>query len=220
MAEIKTAASIDFDGVLFPRIPAQLDAFRPWTWNHPLELPLSRGMDFTNPPVRTGELTKKEERELRSHSKRNVKPEAVEFVHNLEADIKVGNTGRSNTQQMVEMTRERLNTAGLLTDFNRIRFKPKGMSSDESKYWGLADLQLMGVEDAVHYDDNALLQKKLAKLFPKMRFVVVQDLSSGVLFSKAEMAEYPNVARIGIRKSGKVEVTHVSNGFGSLPFKA
>jgi len=219
MAEKFTVASVDFDGVLFPRIPAQLDAFRPWTWKNPLELPLSRSMAQTNPPIRTEPLTKKEQHELESHAKRYVKPEVAEFVHNLPAGLKVGNTGRSNNLEMVSMTRERLEDGGILNDFSHIRFKPKGMSSDESKYWGMDNLKLLGYEDAVHYDDNALLQKRLAKLFPEMRFVVVQDLSSGVLFSKDDMAKYPNVARIGIRKSGKIDVAHVSQGFGALPFK-
>jgi hypothetical protein len=75
----------------------------------------------------------------------------------------------------------------------------------------------MGFTDITHYDDNARTIRRLAGALPDMRFVIVQDLTSGILFSKAEMEQYPNVARIALHKNGTIETVHLGTSFRSPP---
>lgn len=200
MPESKSAISFDFDGVLFPRIPIQLEALKPWNYNKPLK-PKHSPIYMSDRIPQDRPLSSEEQAELRRHAKRFVKPEAAEIVRRTQADVKIGNTGRPNNLGMVNLTQDRLRQAGIQDEFKYIDFKPEGVISDESKYWGLAELISMGYTDIVHYDDNARTVKRLALVLPKVRFVIVQDLTSGILFSRSEMKKYPNVTRISNLKA-------------------
>lgn len=89
-----------------------------------------------------------------------------------------------------------LNNGKIFDKLKYVNFKPSGISSEESKYWGLKELLEIGYTHITHYDDNARMIRRLAKVLPEIRFVIVQDLTSGILFSKSEMKRYPNVTRI------------------------
>ena len=105
---------------------------------------------------------------------------------------------------MVSVTEIRLEEGGVKYLFDDIKFKPEGMSSDEGKYWRFVVIKKNGGRFR-HYDDNAKFIKDMAPLFPDDEFVIVEDLTSGLLFSKKEMDKNPNVTRIAIDKKGKVK---------------
>ena len=213
--EERSTTSVDFDGVLFPRIPAQLETLRPWSYNSRLKLHVP--ITAENRIVQAHILSPAEESELRRHAGRDVKPEAGEMVRQIKAGLIVGNTGRPNHTEMVRLTEKKLREGRIRDRFADIAFRPEGVSSDESKYWKLVELRNAGYTDITHFDDNARTVKRLAKELPDMRFVIVQDLTSGLLFSRREMEKYPNVARIALCKNGRIDVTHRSAGFGDLP---
>lgn len=210
-----SAVSLDLDGVLFSRIPVQLTALRPWDYNSSLKLHVP--ITAVDRIVQAHILSPAEESELRRHAGRDVKPEAGEMVRQIRAGLIVGNTGRPNHVEMVRLTEKKLREGRIRDRFADIAFRPEGVSSDESKYWKLDELRNAGYTNVTHFDDNAKTVKRLAKALPDMRFVIVQDLTSGLLFSKREMEKYPNVARIALCKNGRIDVTHISAGFGNLP---
>jgi hypothetical protein len=222
MSERNVAASMDLDGVFFSRIPAQMDVLKPWNYNEPLTI--SNGFIAHYQRIaRPGELTWHEKAEVRGHAKRKIKPEALAMLDQMDADMIIGNTGRPNNQEMVTMTEQKLEEAGVSIGegktFEYVLFKPPGYSSDESKYWGLQELLDEGYNNVYHYDDNAATVKRLAKQLPRVKFVIVQDLSSGILFSRAEMKQYNNVARIAVHKDNVIAVNHILPGFEELPHK-
>lgn len=223
MSEQRTAASMDLDGVLFSRFPAQMDLLKPWNYNKSLTIE-NTFIDRSQRVLQTGPFSRHEKAEVLDHKKRNIKKEGVEMVYQLDVDTIIGNTGRPYNQEMVTMTQERLYDAGITIGeegtFKYVLFKPEGYSSDESKYWGLQELLEMGYARVFHYDDNAASVKRLAKALPQINFVIVQDLSSGILFSRAEMEKYPNVARIALHKDRAMNINHISDGFGELPHRA
>lgn len=207
MTERQRVASIDFDGVVFGgRIPAQMAifkwAFMPWKYNRPF-VPKFQGPPIEQRPSQVS-LTSAEQKELNRHAKRKVKEGMKEFLEQLDADIKMGNTGRPNSEPMTSMTQMRLEEAGISGEFNDIRYKPEGISSDEGKYWRFVVIKQNGGK-FTHYDDNAYFIKRMAPLFPEDEFVIVQDLTSSLLFSEKEMRKNPNVRRVSIDRKGKVK---------------
>lgn len=212
----KRAVSIDLDGFPFPRTPVQLDILKPWAYNAHLRLKHNPVTRHDRMPV-TQVLSRKDHFILNMHNPRQVRMEIAEIIHKMQADIKIGNTGRPNNQPMVDLTMQRLEEGNLLPDFEYVLFAPAGVSSDESKYWGLVELQAMGFTDIVHYDDNARTQRRLAEALPGMRFIIVQDLTSGILFPRSEMEKFPNVARIAINRNGYINTVYTHPDFGRFP---
>ncbi|MBI4097132.1 MAG: hypothetical protein HY428_01835 [Candidatus Levybacteria bacterium] len=216
MVERAQAVSLDLDGVVFGgRIPIQTAVFTPWKYNRPF-VPEHKQVTLADRVVMSDTLSPIEWLELQLHARRSVKPEFAAIVERMQADAIFGNTGRPNHEQMVKLTREKLQEAGIAGYFRDIYFKPDGVRSEESKYWALTELVERGF-DVVHYDDNARTVKLLAGALPHVRFVIVGDLSSGLLFSRREMESYPNVARIAVHNSGRVDAVHLPTSFGLLP---
>ncbi len=200
MEQEKLAASLDFDGVLFPRIPAQLAIFRwallPWTYNQPLKT----GQPIT-PEQRANRdirLPDKERGEFKRHLGRMVKPNMREFIESLRVDTIFGNTGRSNNASWTRMTEKHLRHGDVDNLFKKIYYKPAGVSSDRSKYWALRDMQEAGFK-VTHYDDNAYTIRLLAPILPGVKFVIVEDLTSGLLFTRSTRANFPNVSSIKLK---------------------
>lgn len=216
MSTHETAISYDLDGVLFPRPPMQLEAVRFWSYNTPLIPKHSAILRNDRTPIHRA-LSRGERAEVKRHIPRIVKPEMIPIVRAMNARLKVGNTGRPNYTEMVNLTNSRLSESGLLgKEIEYVLFKPDGVSSDESKFWGIIELQSLGFE-VTHYDDNARTVKRLASALPNAKFVVVQDLTSDLLFSRIEMEQCPNVARVGIRKSGQIDIVYQGRQFGDFP---
>jgi hypothetical protein len=197
MLKEKFAVSFDLDGVLIKRpIPAQFAAFKPWSYNKPLDLNSDYPICAIGKIPQNRPLSFIEKAELQFITKRSVIPEAAEIIDRIQADIIIGNTGRSNNSRMVNLTTEQLHRGKILNKLDYVNFKPDGMSPDESKYWALRELIGKGYTNIIHYDDNARTVKRLALLLPEVKFVIVQDRTSGILFSRKEMEKYPNVTRI------------------------
>jgi hypothetical protein len=192
MLKEKSAVSFDIDGVLVPRFPFQLVAFQLWNLNRPLKPKLKHLIYARDKTPQDRPLSFQE----RFIAGRSVIPEAVEIIDQIQADIIIGNTGRSNSSSMVNLTNEQLLRGKILNKLDYVNFKPDGMSPDESKYWALRELIGKGYTNITHYDDNARTVKRLARLLPEVKFVIVQDLTSGILFSRKEMEKFPNVTRI------------------------
>jgi hypothetical protein len=216
--EKRSAVSLDLDGVVFPRFPAQLAALKPWEYRKPL-VPGNPITPEHRVPVADPLVEEGYKKDFQRHANRAVKPEAIPFVRSLNTDALFGNTGRHNNQTWIEMTFDRLQEAGILDRFEHVYFKPEEWESDEGKYWALQDIKEKGYR-FIHYDDNARTVRRLAPHFPDDKFVVVQDLTSGILFSRKEMEKNPNVARIAMRKDGTIDVVHIHPSFGSLPHTA
>ncbi|GEM_PF-6502038 len=241
MSERITVVSWDLDGVVFPRLGIQGGALlayaQPWSYNKPFKpkhSPIAPQDRLIRPYTPTfldrvlDTLQLSQLSEIQRHEGRHVKPEVAEIIHRIEADMQFGNTGRPNNERMVGLTIQRLEEGDV--HFERVLFKPeKVKSSDESKYWGLIETERelkeqyekADVAIAVdHWDDNARTIKRLAGKLPHMLFILVQDLTSGILFSREEMKKYPNVARVAIRKTGKIDIVYMSPGFGEFPVVA
>lgn len=198
------AESYDLDGVVIDRRPlvGQFGAIGDF---------LLKGAIIYEPPTipdvprfirEAGVGSPKEAVVLFFHSIRAVKRGVKEFVENSGAD-KYANTGRSNKRPWVEMTSRVLSRGGILKQFEDVFFKPEGFKTIESKGAAIAELRKR-YERVRHYDDNPADVLGLAKVFPDVDFVIVQDLSTGLLLSRTEMSEYPNVQRIAVLSQARI----------------
>ncbi|MDO8618693.1 MAG: hypothetical protein Q7R49_01970 [Candidatus Daviesbacteria bacterium] len=195
MAAELVAASVDFDGVLFPRFPAQM-AILKWAFN-PIgyRKPFKAGPDLTEEQkaMNYERLTQGEFDDFKGHQARMVKPGTREFLLSLGTDAIFGNTGRKNNLYWVRMTERNLKTGGVDDLFKEIYFKPQGVSSDEGKYWNIRAIKDRGFK-VRHFDDNAYLIEQLAPEFPDDEFVLVEDYSSWLLYHP--WLRRPNVSSI------------------------
>jgi hypothetical protein len=190
------AESYDLDGVVIDRRPlvGQFGAARDFVFKgaaiyEPPTIPLVPR--FVN---ENGVSSPKEAVILFFHSIRALKKGVREFIESSDAD-KYANTGRSNKRPWVNMTRKTLSNGGVLEQFEDIYFKPKGFRTIESKGAAIADLRERYAR-VRHYDDNPADVLGLARVFPDVEFVIVQDLSTGILLSRTELSQYPNVSRV------------------------
>lgn len=190
------AESFDLDGVVIGRqIPIQGGALKGLA---------QRGVTIYEPPESIPEvprftrggliLSPQEAVSFYFHSRRHIIPGVKEFLESRDTD-KFGNTGRSNKKVWVDMTRKTLQDGGILDQFQDIFFKPPGIRTIISKGAGIQQLQQQ-YQHVTHYDDNPADVLGLATIFPDVKFVVVQDLSTGILFSRIDMESYPNVRRV------------------------
>jgi len=200
---MKEAYSFDLDGVIIARPPIQVGALREF---------FLRGGAIYEPPENIPEVHRSTSRGLilspieaisyYFHSKRQVVPGVREFLRSIHAD-KFGNTGRPAKGVWVDMTRRTLQAGGIFDQFQEIFFKPPGMRTIISKGAAISELrEQYGAGHVTHYDDNPADVLGLARVFPDVRFVVVQDLSTGILFSRVEMRYYPNVTRVARLQAG------------------
>ena len=133
------------------------------------------------------------------HEAREVPPwvrEAIEQVR--DADF-YGNTGRSNKKPWVRMTREILRKGGILKRFRRIFFKPDGVSTKVSKAAGVGEIKKRHPK-GIHVEDNPEDGLFIAGLYPDVQVLIVQDLTTGVLYSEKETRRFPNAKRVATLK--------------------
>lgn len=208
MSEVKRIGSVDLDGVAFKSwsgIQAEGIAAwaQPWSYNKSYMPELVRSTfvrfnDGEQTPLREDPLKSHGEKiSLWVHSRRSVDHRISELLRRENFDSVVGNTGRPDKRSWVDMTMEGLAAGGFAGIFDGVYFKPKGASSEDTKYSVLYRMLQEG--QVTHYDDNAQTVKRLAPLLPEVKFVIVQDLTSSVLFSKAEMIKHPNVTRVALK---------------------
>ncbi|MDP2632280.1 MAG: hypothetical protein Q8P25_00965 [Candidatus Curtissbacteria bacterium] len=188
------ALSIDFDGVIFARIPFQ--------WGAIPRLISKKPLDFSPPDVPRIErmvaartLTLKEKLNLSRHRlpiKEDVADEIPYFSKTM--DI-YGNTGRLSHFLWTEKTRRALEKAGILKYFENIFYKPDGVETVASKLEAVGRLRET-YPQVTHVDDNPRDAIPIALRFPDVQVVILQDRSTGLFVSMNELQQYPNVRRI------------------------
>lgn len=198
MSQAEWAISLDLDGVVIWRPPFQLGAF---TKRHIKR----RGAAMYAPPTEIPEFERriKEDRlkpsELLSYLMHAIRPVSVsarEFIeeNSPTADI-YANTGRVARTPWVDMTKRTLKRGGLNGAFEGYFFKPEGTRTMLSKLEAIDRLS-ESYEQVTHFDDNPADALPIAARLPNVRVVIVQDLSTGMLYSRDEARRYPNVTRI------------------------
>ena len=208
MSEIRKIGSVDLDGVAFKRWPGiqvgGLAAWaQPWSYNNPhmptlVQSTFVRFADAGEATLREDPVASTQEKFfLWLHQQRSVDRRVAELLQRENFDLVVGNTGRPDKRAWVDMTMEGLAAGGFAGIFDGVYFKPKGASSEDTKYSTL--YRMLHEGHVTHYDDNAQTVKRLAPLLPEVDFVIVQDITSGILFSAAEMRRNPNVTRIALK---------------------
>ncbi len=109
------------------------------------------------------------------------------------------NTGRPNKKEWIEVTEKTLRDAQIRDFFQDIYYRRPELTTMESKLAVVNELYQRYPPDKYQItcvDDNPADALPIAKAFPDVQVVVVQDLSSGILFSRVEMRDYPNVRRV------------------------
>ncbi len=187
--------SFDLDGVIIGRPGIQAKAL--WEFSR-------KGNEIYNPPVhiphvprniRGGVIFSPSEMiSFNAHKGRHIIPGVKEFLARRNTN-KYGNTGRSNKKSWVEMTRNTLRDGEVLEQFQDIFFKPPGTKTIISKGAGIQQLREQ-YGYVTHYDDNPADVLGLAAYFPDVDFIIVQDWTTGILFSRIELNNYPNVRRV------------------------
>lgn len=195
--------STDLDGVIIERRhPFQLRA---------LVLFLTRGSAIYQPPLQIPEVDRSV-----CDGPLNLLELALYLIHKgcrvrigvqeclaevrREKDIFV-NTGRPNKRPWVDLTSRTLANGQVLAYFEGFFFKPPEVRALLSKAAAIAELRRR-YQEVTHVDDNPADVLPLAKLFPDVNFVIFQDLTSGILFSRVGMGQYPNVRRVATLREG------------------
>lgn len=190
------AESYDLDGVVIPgTVPfpvadvAKFFRESPLAYVPPPILPLDRKVEETY------FLPLKQLLPFFIQTTHTVAPGMWEYLWSRPADV-YGNTGRPNKRPWINLTEWTLSDGNLLPRFKKIFYKPRGVESIQSK--GAALMELAARYDMVtHYDDDPWVVFGLAGVFlpdPRIRFVLVQDLDSGILYSDADKKRFPNVS--------------------------
>jgi hypothetical protein len=189
------AESFDLDGiVIHSPLPFPIDEVskyfrvRPVNYESPPIVPLSREVDETYA------MSAKQHIAYGVQSVRSVDLDTWEFLWNRTADV-YGNTGRPNKRPWVDMTARTLEKGFVYTRFKNIFFRPAGVTGIESKGAAIAEL-VKQYDNVTHIDDDPWVIFGLAKVFPRVTFMLVQDLDFGILVSRAEMERFPNVRRV------------------------
>jgi len=193
--ETTSAYSLDIDGVLVKRPPLQLGAAK---LRRLLGLAMYDRQLALAPIERKTEEKKisslKEAISFHLHSGRGIRKEIIERLNQRNDVDMFGNTGRSNKQRWVELTRRQLNGSGL-TNLRDIFFTPEGHKTVDSKGAAIQEL-LKKYKYVTHFDDDPLTILLLAKQFPEVDFVLVEDLSANYLLKGVNWSQYHNVRRV------------------------
>lgn len=192
----KKAVSLDLDGPLIKRLPIQAEAafkralYGINIYNPPPEIPEVNRLISDQP------LSLLERISLIVQSHRCLVPEAVDFLREVDGQFDVyGNTGRPNKRLWVKITERTLDKDGILCLLKKIFFTPRGTSSLLSK--GAAIRELKRGYEVTHVDDNPATVLSLARVFPDVNFILVEDLTTEILLSGVNLErDYPNVERV------------------------
>lgn len=201
MNERGVALSLDLDGVVFPRIPVQWKALFHYAMKgraiyQPPEL-----VEFVDRPPLNDPPGLIESGLLAIHRKRKVPRDVIDTFADTGGITICGNTGRPNSEAWVAMTIEALLRDGVLGYFENVYFRPQGLSTRESKATVVDHLRQQ-YPRVIHFDDNPADALPIAACFPDVKVVIVQDLTTGLLYSRREAQRYPNVRRVASFRAG------------------
>jgi hypothetical protein len=193
MREKAESYALDGQGLIIPGI-FPLESVAKHYHVSPLEYippdihPVSREIDESN------SMTVKEKINYGIQSVASVSRDAWQYLWDREAVV-FGNTGRPNKRPWVDLTMRTLVNGNLHNRFEDVFFRPEGVSGIESK--GAAILELTKeFKNVTHYDIDPWIIFGLAKVFPDVSFVLVQDDNPGILMTREELARFPNVSRV------------------------
>jgi hypothetical protein len=190
------AESYDLDGTVFPggknsflQKTFTYQGISPHEYTIPEVAPIPR-------PERTSYLMSVQEMSrFIAQLPASVSVDMWQYLWNRSDDV-YANTGRPNAPLWKYTTEQILRRGNVFDRFKDIFYRPDGVSGVESKGAAIAEL-LTKYDSVTHYDDDAFVIFPLARLFPEAQFVFVQGLSSGVLMTRDEREQFPNVTRIG-----------------------
>lgn len=136
------------------------------------------------------------------HARRNVYSGVVHEFEKLVADGTdiYGNTGRSHKGQWVDMTEETLHRGGIVEYFKGVFYTPDGVRTAVSKAHALLGL-IARYKEVEFDDDDPRTASFIAQLFPNVQVNLVQHGSTGLLVSRNELDELPNLRRVAVFSS-------------------
>lgn len=153
-------------------------------------------LNIDHSPINIPVTGLKEKISLKIHALRKVYPGIREEFERLAAtgtDI-YGNTGRSHKKEWVNMTEETLRKGKVADYFRGIFYTPDGIRTAISKAHAID--RLTKQYDQVEFDeDDPRTALFIAKLFPHVNVNLIQYGSAGLLVSKTELSQYPNLKR-------------------------
>ncbi|OGH21665.1 MAG: hypothetical protein A2958_00375 [Candidatus Levybacteria bacterium RIFCSPLOWO2_01_FULL_38_13] len=134
---------------------------------------------------------------LKVLARRRVTPQArklLEEVYGSGIDI-FGVTGRPNTQRWIKETLRTLEDGEVMPFFQDVLFRPKHVNAETGKLIHVQRL-VDGYKQVAVIEDNPVEGLMIARAFPQTSVFIVQSLTGGMLFSRKESQDYPNVRRI------------------------
>lgn len=191
----KEAVSLDLDGVVIGRIPFQWAAASRLLKRPPLDFSPPTEIPTVDRTIANRNLSFKDRINYFRHSM-PVTREAKQVIPQLAQTVDIyANSGRVNTSAWSDKADRTLARAGIRDHFKGIYLKPLGTRGLVSKIAAVRELREM-YDKVTHVDDNPLDALPIAKAFPDVEVVILQDLSTGLLVSMRELQEYPNVRRV------------------------
>lgn len=141
----------------------------------------------------------KERMSFEFHSRRNVYPGVVYEFERIVADgIDIyGNTGRSHKGDWVDMTEEILQRGKIAEYFRGVFYTPDGVRTAVSKAHAILGLREL-YEEVEFDDDDPRTARFIAKLFPDVKVNLVQHGFTGLLVSRRELDDLPNLRRVAV----------------------
>ena len=133
------------------------------------------------------------------HARRNVYPEVRDILAGIVADrVDIyGNTGRSHKGDWVDMTEETLQRGGIAEYFKGVFYTPDGVRTAVSKAHAILGLTKQ-YEEVEFDDDDPRTARFIAKLFPNIKVNLIQHGFTGLLVSRNELNELPNLRRVAV----------------------
>lgn len=135
---------------------------------------------------------------LKATARRKVTEEARSYLETQsktgEIDIYV-NTGRPNKKPWVNATIRTLDKGRVLPYLEDVVFKSSRIQAEIAKAVNAKSIS-QGYEHIVIVDDNPLDALMIAKFLPEAEVIILQSLTGGILFSRVEHQNYPNVRRV------------------------
>jgi len=150
--------------------------------------------------ISSNKLSLKDQMSLHGHAVRKINPDIVPVLDNMQTNgvVIYGNTGRENSQPWIEMTEHQLRELGIRDYFESIFFTPVDLPTRSSKAAGIEVLRRK-YSFVIHADDDPRTIFHLASIYPEgsgVQFYLLHYGPTGLLYSKRELARFPNVTRI------------------------
>lgn len=190
---MRSAELYTLGGVVFSNNdPFSFDAVSTYSHQDPLLYiaPPIPSLDRT--PETTWYMSPKQLAEYATQSFNSVKADSLYYLWGREGVDVYGNTGRPNKHSWRKLTEHTIEQGHLGARFVDIFYCPRDVSGIVSK--GEAIIRMLEKYDNVtHYDNNPWVIFGLARVLPRAQFVLVQGLSSGVLYTQDQVGQFGNV---------------------------